>query len=194
MKQTKKVLSVILALVLSLSVLGMVSFAAEDSKLVFGLNEKNQAILVSCGTLAEGTVTVPAKATIDGKTYDVFAIGDEAFKGCDLVTRITISEGIAYIGVKAFAGCKGLTTVDIPASLIECDYDAFRDCGEVTVNCHKTNYQFFAVYGLGENIRINVVDSGINENGMSGINKIVQLIRKLILKILSLFNIVPRES
>ena len=189
-KSTKKLFSILLALVLALGVLSITSFAA-GAKLTYVVNEFGQAVLKSCGTDAKGTVTIDSKVTIDGKEYEVKAIGDEAFKGCNSVTRITIPEGVKTIGVKAFAGCQSLNTVDIQKTLIKCDYDAFVDCGTVTVNCYKSNYQFFAVYGFGDNLKINILDDDLDEQQTTAVNSIVEFIRQLILKILSWFGIVP---
>ena len=54
------------------------------------------------------SVTIPAKVRIDGKVYDVTAIGNSAFWGCGGLTNIEIPNNITAIGVDAFSGCSSL--------------------------------------------------------------------------------------
>ena len=103
---------------------------------------------VEVSGLADKTATVldiPATVENDGSTYDVTAIGDQAFRwagvksvtlpasidtikhgafnGSDLVS-ITLNEGLRYIGDNAFA-CKQLVTVDLPSTVEVIDNSAF---------------------------------------------------------------------
>ncbi|MCM1544950.1 MAG: leucine-rich repeat domain-containing protein, partial [Ruminococcus sp.] len=158
MKKTmKKALSALLAMIMLFSLCSVASFAF-DANLKYELNDLNQAVLVSCNSNARGTVTVDGRVLIKGNWYSVKAIGDEAFENCDKITKVVIPEGVTTIGYKAFADCDLLSVVDIPSSLVNCDYDAFDDCNTITINCYKSNYQFFSVIGFGENIIINILD------------------------------------
>ena len=47
-------------------------------------------------------------------TSDLLSIGNEAFRGCNNLSSITLGEGIKSIGVYAFYGCSKLTEVTIP--------------------------------------------------------------------------------
>lgn len=103
---------------------------------------------VEVSGLADNTVTVldiPASVENDGITYDVKAIGDQAFRwagvksvtlpasidsikhggfnGSDLMS-ITLNEGLRYIGDYALA-CKQLITIDIPSTVEVIDDNAF---------------------------------------------------------------------
>ena len=98
--------------------------------------------------LADNTATVldiPASVENNGVTYEVTAIGDQAFRwagiknvtlpatidsikhggfnGSDLVS-ITLNEGLRYIGDYSLA-CKQLTVVDVPATVEVIDNNAF---------------------------------------------------------------------
>ena len=61
-------------------------------------------------------VTIPASVIINGKTYSVTGIGNNAFNYCSDIPSIVISEGISEIGTYAFQGCWN-TTFTLPNSL-----------------------------------------------------------------------------
>lgn len=185
LKSLKKSISVLLCVVLALSALSVFSFAASDLK--FSVDEFGRARLDSCNKSVSGVVKVPAKVTIDSKTYDVKSIGDEAFMGCVNITAIEIAEGVTTIGNRAFKNCTSLERLDVPASLISCQYDAFDGCGQVTVNCYKSNYQFFTVYGFADNLIINVLDGDLDEEETKTANSIIDLIKAIFAKILAFF-------
>ena len=50
---------------------------------------------------------------------DVTEIGEEAFRGCESLTSITIPESVTEIGDSAFYGCSNLTFITLPESLTE---------------------------------------------------------------------------
>ena len=67
--------------------------------------------------------------TFDG---DVTSIGNEAFRGCTILTSITIPDSVTSIGEMAFASCKSLTSITIPDSVTSIDSGAFRFCTGLT--------------------------------------------------------------
>lgn len=179
MKKTfKAVLCALLALVLLGSVCCVPAFAA--SVLNYAVTEYGYAMVTRCSETAAGTVKVPATVKIDGKTYDVKIIGEEAFADCKSVVEISIAEGVTQIGSKAFKNCEKLRTVDIPRSLMSCEYDAFEGCEQVTVNCYSSNYQFFSVYGLSKNIQIHVIDKHKDEQETKNMNALGDFIKRII--------------
>lgn len=185
LKSLKKSIAVLLCVVFALSAFAV--FPSAAGPLQYSVDEFGHARLDSCDTSYYGVVTVPAKVKIDSKTYEVKTIGDEAFMGCEGVTAIKIAEGITAIGNRAFKNCTALTQLDVPSTLISCQYDAFDGCEEVTVNCYKSNYQFFTVYGFSGNIKINVVDGDLDEQETQAANSIMDLIRTIFAKILAFF-------
>ncbi|MGN1418668.1 MAG: leucine-rich repeat domain-containing protein [Acutalibacteraceae bacterium] len=187
-KKLRKVLSMLMCIAILASAAVVSSFAASDV-FTFELTDFGYAELVSCSDSASGKITVPQTVEIDGKEYAVKSIGDNAFEKCDSITRITIPEGVTTIGAKAFASCTKLETVDIPSTLLTCSYDAFNDCNTVTVNCYKSNYQFFTVYGFAENVKVNVIDGELDEEKTESVNSFVEILRRLIKTILSWFGI-----
>ena len=62
---------------------------------------------------AKGTVTIPAKAKVDGVSYRVTSIADNAFKNNKKITKVVIGNNIVSIGKNAFAKCTKLVSVII---------------------------------------------------------------------------------
>ena len=66
-----------------------------------------------------GEVVIPDSVT------EIF---DEAFLGCEKLTRIEIPDSVTKIGDSAFKGCTGLEWVGLPNSLVEIGASAFEGC------------------------------------------------------------------
>lgn len=89
----------------------------------------------------KGHVAIPESVTHDGITYQVTSIGQDAFKGCTLLTSVSIPNSVTAIEENAFFGCYGLTQLYIPSSLNLIDNEAFKDCSnlkEITLNADST--------------------------------------------------------
>ncbi|MDD6069205.1 MAG: leucine-rich repeat domain-containing protein [Clostridiales bacterium] len=78
------------------------------------------------------TVTVPASVTVDGVTYKVTAVADNAFKGNKNVTKVTIPKNVTTIGKNAFSGCAKLKTVTVGSDVTTVGANAFKGCKELT--------------------------------------------------------------
>ncbi len=198
MKKTfKKTFSLLIAIVMLFGTVSVCASAVDINidlnalAYEFRVNESGKATLVKVtnSLIFETDVVIPSTATIDNVKYDVQAIGSAAFSGCNKITSITVPEGVTSIGSRAFENCTSLATVNIPRTLARCEYDAFNGCGRVTVNCYKSNYQFFTVYGLNSNIDINVLDGGDSTGSTVKVNNIIEMIKAIIYKILSIFGI-----
>ncbi len=63
------------------------------------------------GMPSNGAVTIPPTVEKNSNTYNVTAIGKEAFKGCTVLLSLTIDNSVTGIGENAFSGCTGLTSV-----------------------------------------------------------------------------------
>lgn len=72
-----------------------------------------------------GNVSIPAKVTYEGVTYNVTTIGYKAFYGSESVTNVRIPSSVVLIDAQAFAECSQLTTVymEEPAALDETSFD-----------------------------------------------------------------------
>ena len=62
----------------------------------------------------------------------VTKIPSYAFYGCTRLTNITISDSVTSIGTEAFYGCTGLTSVTIPDSVTSIGWGAFERCTGLT--------------------------------------------------------------
>ncbi len=201
MKIMKKTLAVILACVMALSCCG-VSFAVSQEDFIFTVKD-GEAQLSYCDPEVTGIVEIPSKATVGGKEYDVAYIGIKAFYGCDGITEIIIPEGVRTVGSLAFGDCTSLTDVYMPASLISCQYNAFDGCGEMTVHCYTTSYQYFAVYGFNNAVTIEIIDKeniydsedstvagdATIDNAVSTITRIVEIFRGFLDELLAYFGV-----
>ena len=78
------------------------------------------------------TVTIPATVEIDGVTYKVTKIADNAFKGNKTVTKVTIGSNIKTIGKNAFSGATKLKKVSIGKNVTEIEANAFKGCSSLT--------------------------------------------------------------
>ena len=77
---------------------------------------------------AGGSVTLPS--TLGG--FPVTSIEGGAFRGCKVLTSITIPQSVTSIGSSVFADCIGLTSITIPQSVTSIDYSAFYNCSGLT--------------------------------------------------------------
>lgn len=73
-------------------------------------------------------IVIPDTVTIDGKTYNVTAISDNAFSGCKKLKFVTIGKYVTTIGNKAFFKCTLLKKIIIPTSVIKIGKKAFYGC------------------------------------------------------------------
>ena len=59
-------------------------------------------------------------------------LGNSVFKGCSVLTSVTIPSSVTSIGIRAFEGCSGLTSLLIPSSVTSIDPSAFKGCSGLT--------------------------------------------------------------
>lgn len=88
----------------------------------------------------KGTVTIPAKISVDGKSYKVTAIANNACKGNKKITKITIGNNVTNIGSNAFYKCTSLTKITIPSKVSQIGTQVFYGCKKlknITVNTTK---------------------------------------------------------
>ena len=62
----------------------------------------------------------------------VTSIGDYAFRGCSSLTSVTIGDSVTSIGDYAFRDCSSLTSITIPDSVTSIGNYAFYDCSSLT--------------------------------------------------------------
>ena len=59
-------------------------------------------------------------------------LGYSVFKGCSVLTSVTIPSSVTSIDAWAFEGCSGLTSLIIPSSVTSIKRSAFKDCSGLT--------------------------------------------------------------
>ena len=69
-------------------------------------------------------ITIPT----DFGRFPVTAIGDDAFRGCSALKKVTIPQSVTSIGDSAFAGCHNLDSVTINDAATSIGNRAFTEC------------------------------------------------------------------
>lgn len=81
-------------------------------------------------------ITIPKTVVINGETYKITHIDENAFKGNKTVTTVTIGSNIQSIGKNAFKGCKRLKTIIIQSKKLnmkKISKKAFKGISKKTV-------------------------------------------------------------
>ena len=73
--------------------------------------ETKEAEIQDVNFVEDSKVVIPSSVEVDGVTYTVTSIANEAFKGVDNVETVTLPRTLKEIGNAAFAGCKALKEV-----------------------------------------------------------------------------------
>ena len=95
------------------------------------LSEKDRTCEV-VGHTTNPNAYINPTTVIDGKTYRVVQIADEAFANKSYLRSVYICEGVEAIGVRAFRHCSNLVSVTIPSSVKVIKNGAFFECRNLT--------------------------------------------------------------
>lgn len=96
------------------------------------------------------SVKLPLKVKHSGTVYDLTAIGDKAFQGCDKLTSIDLTYAITSIGAGAFGACTSLETITLPASLKEIKANTFLNCTKLKSIAFPTTLEKIGDYAFYE--------------------------------------------
>jgi hypothetical protein len=97
--------------------------------------------------LYRGNITIPATVTHNGITYDVIALGEEAFH-LAMLTSISIPSSITQIKYGCFLAARGLSSITIPASVMNIEPLAFAATNLNAINVDEDNPYFRSIDGL----------------------------------------------
>ncbi len=83
------------------------------------------------------------KSVVIADSYDgvkITGIDSNAFKDCQSLKSVEISEGITNINELAFKNCQNLTSIEIPRSVNNIMPDSFSECPNLTIYCYNDSY------------------------------------------------------
>ena len=86
----------------------------------------------------KGRLTLPLSTVHNGKTYFVGRIAWKAFKGCEELTEVVISEKVTQIHNEAFEGCKKLKVLKLGSSVDMFYFDAIKNCDSLTAPIYNS--------------------------------------------------------
>ena len=120
------------------------------------------------GSNQKGEVTIDATVVINGQTYRVTAIADNAFKENQSITSVTIPDGINTIGDNAFNGCIGLIVINIGKDVQTIGNKAFANVGTASAARTRNEESMLIVNCYAESVPQTATDAFENtpiENG-----------------------------
>ena len=92
-------------------------------------------------------VTIPATATLGGKSYRVTAVGNRAFWACNNLTSVTLSDGLVSIGNYSFYNT-GIKEIAFPKALQSIGEGAFEYCWQITAVTLPENLETVGRYAF----------------------------------------------
>lgn len=88
-------------------------------------------------------ISIPSHITFDGDSYVVTTIGEDAFRGCNRLQKITLPYTLSKLGKGCFAECLRLESITIPSEVGTIGEEAFKSSSLKHVvfedgckNCH----------------------------------------------------------
>lgn len=88
---------------------------------------------------------------VDGVSYRVTSIADNAFKNNKKITRVVIGSNIVTIGKNAFAKCTNITSIVVGKNVTKIEKNAFYGCGkleEITIQSEKLTSKSITKYAF----------------------------------------------
>ena len=119
-------------------------YAADLSDLTYTTTNGEVAI-TDCDTTATGELIIPT--TIGGNP--VTSIETGAFRGCAMLTVITIPDHVTSIGERAFRDCTDLTSLTIPSSVTDIGNGILEECPSlITIEVDAENQNYTGLEGV----------------------------------------------
>ena len=138
---------------------GYAEYYLEVSDTIGYVIEDDGTVTIVGGSDVTGDVVIGETVVIEGKTYQVTGVGDNAFKGNTAITSITIPDGINTIGAGAFDGCSQLTTIIIGKGVTAIGEKAFAHIGIPANGPRRTESEGLLVKCYAENVPTTAADA-----------------------------------
>ncbi|MCM1336941.1 MAG: leucine-rich repeat domain-containing protein [Candidatus Amulumruptor caecigallinarius] len=149
----------------------------KGKKLNYELLDETNCSLTSVPTDIQGELELPADVTIDGKTYNVTEIDDEALVDCKLLSSVTIPNSIAILGSYVFKGCTSLKSAVIPNSVKEIGVGLFQKCTSLNSVSFAADVEMLptSIFNGCSSLLSYVVPEGITTIGKNAFNSCTKL-------------------
>jgi len=98
-----------------------------NDNIVYSVLNKKSVEVIGKNSDYSGDVVIPV-SVIAGNTFSVTSIGNEAFKECNNITALIISESVKSIGIGSFYGCNSLKSLTIGENVKSIGDYAFYGC------------------------------------------------------------------
>ena len=138
---------------------GYAEYYLEVSDTIGYVIEDDGTVTIVGGSDVTGDVVIGETVVIEGKTYQVTGIGDNAFNGNTAITSITIPDGINTIGAGAFDGCSQLTTIIIGKGVTAIGEKAFAHIGIPANGPRRAESEGLLVKCYAENVPTTAADA-----------------------------------
>jgi len=111
------------------------------------------------GSNQTGSLEISGVVEINGRIYQVTAIGENAFKDNTKITSVTIDNGIKTIGDNAFSGCINLIVINIGKDVNAIGHQAFADVGNTSYAHTRSNEASIIVNCCAESVPVSATDA-----------------------------------
>ena len=138
---------------------GYAEYYLEVSDTIGYVIEDDGTVTIVGGSDVTGDVVIGETVVIEGKTYQVTGIGDNAFNGNTAITSITIPDGINTIGAGAFDGCSQLMTISIGKGVTTIGEKAFAHIGIPANGPRRAESEGLLVKCYAENVPTTAADA-----------------------------------
>lgn len=130
----KRLVSLLLAFSMMLTFLPVGAMAATitQESLTYTINPDGKSVTVSGKKGSPTELKIESSISNNGTNYTVTEIGDQAFWGCNTLTKVTLPNTVDKIGYQAFCKCSNLTNVTIPEGVTKIGQAAFYGCSQLT--------------------------------------------------------------
>ena len=181
----KRLISLLVAVCMMITMLplsAVTAFAADTStdpedsykgyKYAYTVNNGNATITKFLGpddsvnpVDSASTVSYDIEIPSELNHHPVTAIGEDAFRGCSALKKVTIPQSVTSIGDSAFAGCHNLDSVTIKDAATSIGSRAFTECPLTTTLSLGKNITTIGDHAFGECVSLKTLSFGENSFG-----------------------------